>query len=196
MLTGKQTTNLILFMLCVTIAICGCPVNYMQTPETIAQEEVIAGAGLTGTFYGDESHFVPIPGLWARKGITRRMDLGVYVFGIGLKLDIKHNFCKYFAIGLGGGVSWAVDLLYTAEGSLYGGVPIGALCPYIVVRQHIIGNLNSDSLFFPLATVGGIRVSINRSIAMYFEGGVIFNDFEDNMVHPLGGIGISIRGQK
>lgn len=192
----KQTTILILFMLCVTIAICGCPLNYMQTPETIAQKEVIAGAGLTGTVYGDESHFVPIPGFWARKGITERMDLGVYVFGVGLKLDIKHNFSKYFAIGFGGGASFAFDLIYTAEGSLYGGVPIGALCPYIVVRQHIIGNLNSNNHFFPLATVGGMRVSINRSIAMYFEGGVRFNDFEDNTVHPLGGIGISICGQK
>lgn len=183
-----------------TIAIISsCSFYYMQVPETVAVNEIVAGGGLTGTVfdYGDdESEIVLIPGTWARKGIAKQIDLGIHVIGVGLKSDIKYSFNKCFTIGLGGGAEVAWDLIYTAEGSLYGGLPIRTFYPYVVVRQHIIGNAMTGKQFFPLATVGGMCINVSKSIAIYFEGGARFNDDEESGVHPVAGIDISICQQK
>ncbi|MBD3285329.1 hypothetical protein GF359_02800 [candidate division WOR-3 bacterium] len=140
------------------------------------------------------------PGAWVRIGITPRIDVGVHVLGLGVKIDGKYMFNDCFAAGLGGGYGkvFAVSVdggglpgIAGFEGSLYSGYPTKYVTPYAVLRFTGVPENNWDIL--PVfTTVGGVKGGPLDIFSLYVKVGGLFLLWEGYWSGLLGGSGISI----
>ncbi|MBD3286343.1 hypothetical protein GF338_08395 [candidate division WOR-3 bacterium] len=159
------------------IMTAGCAMHHLQTPEVVPQGKIAGGLGVEGLDAGGV--LVPFPGFWVRTGVAPNFDIGIKPWLLGLHVDGKYSFNDYFAVGTGGGFAFPLVLLYTAEASLYGGVPIGeVLYPYAVLRARYMGGSTTDiSDNISIAGSGvtgvlGLRLRLAEVFSVYGEGGV------------------------
>lgn len=159
------------------LALAGCSMYHLQTPETVPQGKIAGGVGLAGIAI--ESAPLAIPGFWIRAGVGPNVDIGVHSWGLGMKVDGKYMFNEYIAVGAGGILAFPLVLLYGLEGSVYAGVPIGeVLYPYGVARISYINAIetitgDNNWLGFSSASgVIGLRVRLGGMFSIYGEGGV------------------------
>jgi hypothetical protein len=160
----------------------GCAMHHLQTPEVLPKGKTAGGLGMAvvpieGTF------FVPFPGFWVRTGVAPHFDIGVKPWFLGLEVDGKYGFNDYFAIGGGVGLAFPLVLLYSAEVSIYGGIPIGeVLYPYAVLRGKLVGGALGDveiggegvSMIGSRASgVLGLRLRLGKNFSVYGEGGAV-----------------------
>ena len=150
--------------------------HHLQTPEVVPQGKIAGGLGVEGLDAGGV--LVPFPGFWVRTGVAPNFDIGVKPWLLGLHVDGKYGFNDYFAVGAGAGFAFPLVLLYTAEASIYGGVPIGeVLYPYAVLRGRYMGGSIADiSENLSIAGSGvtgvlGLRLRLGGAFSVYGEGG-------------------------
>ncbi|GEM_PF-1383763 len=164
----------------------GCAMYHLQTPETVPVGKLAIGGGALGAI--DHGEFRLMPGMWARTGISPRMDVGIHAFMLGLKANCKYAIVKdYLAAGLGGGLGMEPGvsassggkvkrLNYTGEASLYLGYPLmkKTLYPYTMLRALYMGGLYNEMM---LSAVGGIRVKPCSWLSTYIDAGIM-HDFD------------------
>jgi hypothetical protein len=193
-----------LVFLTIVFVIPSCSLYHLQTPETLPQGKVSGGIGITGVVIDGENdgdNFIGLPGLWVRAGVAPNTDVGVHTWLLGMKMDVKHGFNEYIALGGGGAVAFLGGIAYNLEGSLYLGIPIGSIYPYGVVRYNLFGfsaeaeeeDVDITEIGTGLSTVGGLQIKLGSMLSTYIEGGVMIPlGEEEGDAQPMFGLGISI----
>ncbi|MBN2378479.1 hypothetical protein JXM67_01575 [candidate division WOR-3 bacterium] len=158
----------------------GCAMHHLQTPEVLPKGKIAGGLGVEGVNL--EGALIPFPGFWVRTGVAPNFDIGIKPWLLGLQIDGKYGFNDYFAVGAGFGFAFPLVVLYSAEASLYGGVPIGdVLYPYGVVRARFVGGStteiewlgdNASAIGSGASGVLGLRLRLGETFSLYGEGGV------------------------
>ena len=92
-----RRSNLLVF-LCSLLLLSGCAsVTTFQTPEVIEKDSSLLGAGLSASLNtGDSKILMPAFECYARKGLTKKTDGGLKIFGLpcgfgGIVADIKYQ---------------------------------------------------------------------------------------------------------
>jgi len=172
-----------------------CAFYHLQTPQTVRPGKVSIGTGGTALF--DDLQVAP--GAWMRIGLTPRIDAGLHILGLGVKIDGKYMFNDYLAVGLGGGYgkvfAYTIDgdqaSISGFEGSIYTGYPTKYLTPYGVVRFTGLPEDNWDILPV-VSAVGGVRLGPLDIFSLYAEIGGLFLLKEGYSSGLIGGAGITI----
>ncbi len=178
-------------ILVVVLVITGCSMYHLQTPDTVPPGRTAFGIGITGTTVGEENVPLAFPGFWARTGLTPNMDVGVHSWGLGLLGDIKFKIIRYLAVGGGAGVSFFGASFLYLQASIYGGIPLGPVEPYMVLRGHFGGisyGGESTSGNFTSGVIG-LRLNFANRFSLMGEVGKLASKDSSS---PMFGLGVSI----
>lgn len=160
-----------------------CALYHLQTPETVPVGKSAVGLGAFGWYDksadrpSPDSPLLGFPGAWIRTGIAPKMDLGFHLWFLGLKADIKYGLNRYLGFGAGLGFGYLTffggdQYPAVAEASLYTGIPLEPLYPYVIGRvtclpePYYYPNVNID-----MSAVAGVRLRTSPSLAFYAESG-------------------------
>lgn len=161
----------------IVAALTSCGVYQMQTPVTVPAGKWAVGVG--GGVMVRETIIPALPGVWLRRGLSPRMDLGFHLYGLpGLGVDLKYRLNKYLSAGLGGGLGmyttyaagdWSFDAAYGVAGAVYAGIPGDKFTPYASARMGWGGALGAETL--DASGVVGFSVPLSRRLSLYLQGG-------------------------